>query len=50
MTVTLAAKLSTLNSFPSVRFDQTYNYFMVPEIYVDVLKCGRRGLSDLIPS
>ena len=41
--VTLATTLRSLNSFPSVRFDGTEQYFKVPEIYVDQLECVRKG-------
>ena len=46
--VSLAAALKTVNSFPSLRFDGNQQHFMVPEVYVDVLKCGRRKLSHVI--
>jgi hypothetical protein len=39
VTVKLQVDLSTINSFPSVRFDGQGQYFMVPEIYVDKLVC-----------
>lgn len=41
--VTLSATLRSLNSFPSLRFDGTEQYFKVPEIYVDHLECVRQG-------
>jgi len=42
--VTLSATLRSLNSFPSLRFDGSEQYFKVPEIYVDQLECVRKGL------
>jgi len=38
--VKLQVELSTINSFPSVRFDGQDQYFKVPEIYVDKLVCS----------
>jgi hypothetical protein len=37
--VKLQVELSTINSFPSVRFDGAGQYFQVPEINVDKLVC-----------
>ena len=37
--VELRVELSSINSFPSVRFDGADQYFKVPEVYVDKLVC-----------
>ncbi len=41
--VGLRVDLSTVNSFPSARFDGLEQYFKVPEVYVDRLVCRRLG-------
>jgi hypothetical protein len=41
--------LRSPNSFPSIRFDGFEQYFKVPEVYVDKLKCYRLGEHVILP-
>ena len=47
--VGLRGVLTSVNSFPSVRFDGLEQYFKVPEVYVDRLICRRVGTRLVIP-